>query len=85
MKEFTVTVQDPVGIHARPAGLLVKETQNLKSDVRIVCREKEADGKRLFAVMSLGAKHGDTLTVTVTGEHEEEEARNLRAFMEKHL
>lgn len=85
MKEFVVTVRDPVGIHARPAGLLVKEAQALQSEVHIVCREREADAKRLFAVMSLGAKNGDTLTVTVTGEHEEEEARNLRAFMEKHL
>lgn len=85
MKEFVVMVRDPVGIHARPAGLLVKEAQRMESDVRIRCADKEADGKKLFSVMRLGAKTGDRLTVTVTGEREEEESRYLRAFMEKNV
>ena len=85
MKEFVITVQDPVGIHARPAGLIVKQTQRLQSEVRIRCRDREVDGKKLFALMSLGAKAGDRLTVTITGESAEEESRLLRAFMEKNL
>ena len=85
MKEFVVMVRDPVGIHARPAGLLVKEAQSMQSEVRIRCADKEADGKKLFSVMRLGAKTGDRLTVTVTGAREEEESRFLRAFMEKNV
>ncbi len=85
MQSFTYKIQDPLGIHARPAGLLVKEAQRMESDVRIRCADKEADGKKLFSVMRLGAKTGDRLTVTVTGEREEEESRYLRAFMEKNV
>ena len=85
MRSFEYTVTDPVGIHARPAGLLVKEAQRMESDVRIRCADKEADGKKLFSVMRLGAKTGDRLTVTVTGEREEDDSRFLRAFMEKNV
>ena len=82
MQKFEITVTDENGIHARPAGLLVKEAQKLSSDVSIACREKSADGKKLFALMALGAKCGDTLTVSVTGINEKADAATLYRFMQ---
>ena len=54
MKEFKYVVTDPEGIHARPAGILVKQAAGYKSAVTIVKGEKSADAKRIFGVMGLG-------------------------------
>ena len=86
MKEFTYTITDPVGIHARPAGLLVKAAKALDSTITI---EKE-DGKsavatKLMAVMGLGIKQGDTVTVTVEGGSEEANAAAMEQFFKDNL
>lgn len=82
MQKFEVTVSDPVGIHARPAGVLVKEAQKLSSDITVTCREKTVDLKKLLAVMSLGAKCGDTLYVSVEGNDELADADKLKKVFE---
>lgn len=70
MQEFTYTIQDPEGIHARPAGLLVKEAAKFKSKLTLKAGAKNADLKRIFAVMALGVKSGTSVTVTAEGEDE---------------
>ena len=85
MKEFVAIVKDPSGIHARPAGLLVKEINNYESDVKIELNDKSADGKRIFAVMGLGAKCGDTLKIIINGKDEEDAFNNLKAFFDNNL
>lgn len=82
MQKFEFTVTDENGIHARPAGLLVKEAQKLSSDVTVACRDKTADAKKLFSVMSLGVKCGDVLTVTVSGINEKNDAAAIYRFMQ---
>lgn len=54
MKEFTYTITDPVGIHARPAGMLAKKAAGFKSTVTVIKGEKKADTRRLMALMGLG-------------------------------
>ena len=56
MKQFTYTITDPVGIHARPAGLLAKAGKNYQSVVNLQKGEKSANVTRLMAVMGLGVK-----------------------------
>ena len=85
MKEFTVKVNDASGIHARPAGLLVKEASQYDSSITITHNDKSADGKRIFSVMGLAAKFGDTLKITVDGKDEERAADGLKAFFENNL
>lgn len=85
MKEFTVKVNDASGIHARPAGLLVKKASQYGSSITITHKDKSADGKRIFSVMSLAAKYGDTLKITVNGSDEEQAAEGLKAFFENNL
>lgn len=79
MKEFTYKICDRLGIHARPAGLLVKEASQFSSEIKMYKEDKSADLKRLFAVMGLAVKKGDTVRVTVSGEDEERAC----ALMEK--
>ena len=80
MKQFTYTVTDPNGVHARPAGKLATFAKQFSSDIKITCGEKEADAKRLIAVISLGATKNVILTFTVVGEDEEQAANALEQF-----
>ncbi len=85
MFTFEYTITDPVGVHARPAGLLVKFTGTLTSKVTVTKAGKEADGQRLFALMGLGAKCGETLTFTTEGEQETSDGLALEAFCRDNL
>lgn len=83
MKIFTYTVNDENGIHARPAGVIVNAAKAFSSDVKIKKNggnggcSREVDGKRLFSVMSLGARHGEELTFIIDGHDEGLAAKTL--------
>lgn len=85
MKEFNYTITDEIGIHARPAGMLVKEAGNFPAKITITCNGKSADAKRLMALMTLGVKHGDIVTVQVEGEQEEETMAAMEHFFQTNL
>ena len=82
MKQFDYTIQEAVGIHARPAGLLVKEVKKYKSTVTVIKGDKSSNALKL---MGMGVKCGDTVTVTVEGEDEDTAAPALEAFFKEHL
>lgn len=85
MTELTYIITDEHGIHARPAGELVRELQKFTCDIRITKEPKSADGKRLFAVMGLGAKQGDSLHITFDGADEETACATTLAFLQANL
>lgn len=70
MKQFIYTITDKLGIHARPAGILVKTASGFDSAVTIEKDGKSADAKRIFGVMGLGVKQGETITVKAEGGDE---------------
>lgn len=84
MKQFQYTITDPVGIHARPAGLLVKTARGFASAITV-----EKDGRtaaaKLMALMGMGIKQGDTVTVTVEGPDEAEAAAAMEKFFQENL
>ena len=81
MKEFTYKIKDPMGMHARPAGLFVKAAAGFACNVTVTAPGGKADAKRIMAVMRLAAKQGDTLTVTCDGADEAKAAADLQAFL----
>ena len=85
MKEFKHVINDPMGMHARPAGMLVKAVAPFASKVTITAPTGTADAKRLMALMRLAAKQGMELTVTIEGADEEKAATELKAFLEANL
>ena len=85
MKEFKHVIADPLGMHARPAGMLVKAASGYASKITIVAPNGTADAKRLMALMRLAAKQGNELTVTVEGDDEETAAAELQAFLTANL
>lgn len=85
MKTFQYKITDEIGIHARPAGLLVKEAKQYNSNITLECGGKSADAKKLMALMSLGVKNADTVTITVAGEDEGAAAEAMEAFFKANL
>ncbi|MCF0131911.1 MAG: HPr family phosphocarrier protein [Pseudobutyrivibrio sp.] len=85
MKTFAYTITDPEGIHARPAGILVKQAAAFKSTIKMSGNGKEADIKRLIAVMGMGIKKDMEVVFTIEGEDEEEAAATLEKFMQDNL
>ena len=85
MKSFSYTVKDELGLHARPAGLLVKEVKNFQSKVTLEKDGKSVDASRLMAVMGMGVKKNQTVTVTVEGDDEDAACEAIKAFFETNL
>ncbi len=86
MKQFQYVITDPVGIHARPAGLLVKAAKALDSTVTVEkVGGKSSAATKLMAVMGLGVKGGDTVTVTVEGGNEEASLQAMEQFFRENL
>lgn len=85
MQNFEYVIKDSLGIHARPAGMLVKLAGNYKSDIVFETRGRRANLKQIFDIMDLGARCRDTLEITVTGEDEDTAAAGVREFLEHHL
>ena len=81
MKTFDYTITDPVGIHARPAGLLVKEIKKYADTAVTVTKgDKSVNALKLMALMGMGIKQGDTVTVGIEGANEDAVAAAIEAF-----
>ena len=85
MKEFKHVIQDPMGLHARPAGMLVKACAGYSSTITVIAPTGKSDAKRLMGIMRLAAKQGMELTITVDGADEEKAAAELQAFLAANL
>ncbi|WP_325199574.1 HPr family phosphocarrier protein [Oscillibacter sp.] len=86
MKEFTYTIEDELGIHARPAGLLSKLAKSFPDTVVTLTKgDKTVKASQLMKLMNLGVKKGDEVTVAAEGGDEETAAEALRKFFEENL
>lgn len=81
MVSFEYTIHDEMGLHARPVGLVVKAVKPYKNAaITISHGDKAADAKRMFAIMALQVKQGESITVSVDGEAEQEIADAILAI-----
>lgn len=71
MRQFHYTITDEIGIHARPAGIIAKKAKEFTATITITKDGKTAELRKLMAVMGLGIKQGDTVTVSASGEDED--------------
>ena len=86
MRSFDYVITDPVGIHARPAGILVKEVKNYKDSVITLAKgEKSVNLLKLMALMQMGIKQGDKVTVSVEGGDEEAVCAKIEEFFKANL
>ena len=86
MKQFNYVINDPLGLHARPAGLLAKLAKLYADTVISVTKgDKTVKASQLMKLMSLAAKNGDEVTVTVEGPEEEAAFEAVKAFFDTNL
>ena len=81
MAKFSYTIKDELGIHARPAGELVKEAKKYESKITITKEGRTVEATKLMAVMSLGVKCGQTIDVEVTGADEAAAADAIKSCL----
>jgi phosphocarrier protein len=85
MKKFDHIIKEPLGIHARPAGMLVKIVSIYKSSITIERNGQTADVKRLMALMALCVKCEENVTFTIEGIDEDLAAIKLEKFCKENL
>lgn len=66
-----LTIQNKLGIHARPAAQFVKIANRFTCEVRVEKDGEEVEGKSIMGLMMLAAGHGSVITVTTDGSDEE--------------
>ena len=85
MQNFKYVIKDELGIHARPAGMLVKAAKALDSKVTLNANGKSADATRLMAIMSMGVKKDCEVEVSVEGGDEATSLEAMKKFFEENL
>ncbi len=85
MLTFSHKVQDKLGFHARPIGSLVKIVRELPCEITVKTATKSANAKSIFSLMELAAKKGQILTVTCSGEREEQISKELKHFFSSNI
>lgn len=83
MKTMEFVIRDKEGLHARPAGVLAKVAKGSASKVTLTKNGKTVDMKRVFAIMGLAVKCGETITVTCDGPDEDKTMEALRKALEE--
>lgn len=85
MKEFTYTITDTEGIHARPAGELVKAAKAFESSIKLTKDGKTGDCKKIFGIMGLGVKKDNEVVLTFEGADEDAAYDAISKFMKENL
>jgi phosphocarrier protein len=80
--EMTVKVQNEEGMHARPAGVLVKQAMEFKSNIQLSYQGMTKSAKSLMGVMSLGLPHGAEVTIKADGEDEAVALQKITALFD---
>lgn len=83
MIEQSFILGDEMGLHARPAALLMMRMLQFQSDVKISCNGKSADAKDVMSIMALNTVAGDRVIVRIQGPDEKEAMEAVRVLLEK--
>jgi phosphotransferase system HPr (HPr) family protein len=79
--EKDIVVLRPDGLHARPAGDLVKQMKKYESSIVFIYRDKQIDGKSIVQLMKLSVKQGEMVKVVIEGQDAEEAAAGVESFL----
>lgn len=86
MKQFTYAITDPIGIHARPAGMLAQLAKSFAdSTVTLTKGDQTVKATQLMKLMNLGVKAGDEVTIGIEGGDEDAAAAALEQFFKENL
>lgn len=85
MKTFQYTIKEELGMHARPAGLILQLAKEFKSDITVTNKGKTGNLKKMMSVVELDIQYQDTVVVMVEGSDEDVAAEEMLAFFEENL
>ncbi|MDR1389358.1 MAG: HPr family phosphocarrier protein [Treponema sp.] len=85
MRTFEYTVCDELGLHARPAGRLVRCAKSFLSRIRVICNGKSGDAKRLIGLMKIEIKKGERVLFEINGDDEKAAEEKLQRFCRDNL
>jgi phosphocarrier protein FPr len=85
MKQLDIVINNPTGLHARPAKVFVKLAKKFKADIRVQHGEKKAKAKSLVSMLTLGVKCGSEIRITVEGADEAEALEAIHQAIEAGL
>ncbi|NLE01453.1 MAG: HPr family phosphocarrier protein [Fibrobacter sp.] len=83
MTERIIVVSNPLGIHARPASMIVQTAMKFKSTITLIKDGTSADGKSIMSVMMLAAAYNTKVTVRASGQDEVEAVNAIASLFEK--
>jgi phosphocarrier protein HPr len=81
--EKVLTVQNKMGIHARPAAMIVRITNRYKADVMVEKDDEQVNGKSIMGLMMLAAGRGSSIKFIATGEDAPAMLAELEALFER--
>jgi phosphocarrier protein FPr len=85
MKELTLLVHNPTGLHARPAKILANTAKQHKSDIVVFNGAKKANAKSMVSILTLGVEPGTTVRFEINGEDEDLAAQVIEALVSSGL
>lgn len=85
MKTFQYAIKEELGMHARPAGLILQLAKEFQSEITVSNKGKSESLKKLFSVVGLDIRYQDIVTVTIEGPDEDVAAEEMLAFFEENL
>lgn len=86
MEKFTYTVKDRDGVHARPAGAILKSISGYKSKITLIYQDRSVDLKAgIFGLLGLGIRYQDEIYVHVEGEDEKDAIVGVKRAFEEFL
>jgi phosphocarrier protein len=85
MKSVELTIENKVGLHARPATLFVKAAQSHQAEISVSFEDKTVNAKSLLSLLTLGASQGSVITVTANGEDEIEALAELANLVDRNF
>ena len=77
-----VTVQNQVGLHARPATFFIQKANEFKSSIWVEKEERRVNAKSLLGVLSLGIIGGTTIKIMADGPDEQQSVNSLVSLVE---
>ena len=77
MYSKNVTIENPTGLHARPASIFIKTATQFKSKINIIKDEKEVSAKSMLSLLSLGLTKGTEIIISADGEDEKDAVDTL--------
>ena len=85
MTQKTATVNNEVGLHARPATFFIQKANSYKCYIWVIKDERRVNAKSLLGVLSIGIAQGMTITLVADGEDEAEALEGLETLIKTGL